>query len=669
MERDPRGWKVSPAPDGRGKPEEPKPPGRRAPSPPGGVGWRFIGVIVALLALNFILSTTVFGPKENPQVTVPYSPYFLQQVDKSNVREISAQGEKVQGHFKNKVDYKGTKTDRFKTQVPTFANTDSLDSTLREHAVTINAKSENPGRSIIATLLLGFGPTILLVGLFFWLARRAAGGGAGGALGAFGRTRAKRVEATTQRVTFIDVAGIDEAEEELEEIVDFLKNPERYTRLGGRVPRGVLLGGPPGTGKTLLARAVAGEAHVPFFSSAASEFVEAIVGVGASRVRDLFEQARKDQPAIIFIDELDAIGRSRSGGLTFSGANDEREQTLNQILTEMDGFDPRVAVIVLAATNRPEVLDTALLRPGRFDRRIAVQPPDAEGRKKILEVHTRSIPLADDVDFDSLSASTAGMVGADLANLSNETALTAARRDHDAVQLADFTDSLERIILGAPRKIVMTEADRRRTAYHEGGHAIVGMLTPGADPVRKVSIIPRGMALGVTLSAPASDKFSYDEEYLRAKIKVALGGRVAEELVFGEITTGAESDIQQLTEIARRMVGRWGMSEAIGPIAVLPADSNGPLLPGASEASETTQQLIDAEVRRIVDDAHHDVTMLLTERRSNLDALAAALLERETLDEDDAYDAAGIPRNATPDHEGPELELAPGEQPTGAAPA
>src|SRR3954471_11861609 len=430
MERDPRGWKVSPAPDGRGKPEEPKPPGRRAPSPPGGVGWRFIGVIVALLALNFILSTTVFGPKENPQVTVPYSPYFLTQVDKNNVKEISAQGEKVQGHFKNKVDYKGTKTDRFKTQVPTFANTDSLDSTLREHAVTINAKPEEAGRSILATILLGFGPTILLVGLFFWLARRAASGGAGGPLGAFGRTRAKRVEPTTQRITFEDVAGIDEAKEELEEIVDFLKNSERYTRLGGRVPRGVLLSGAPGTGKTLLARAVAGEAHVPFFSAAASEFVEAIVGVGASRVRDLFEQARKDEPAIIFIDELDAIGRSRAGGLNFSGANDELEQTLNQILTEIDGFDARIAVIVLAATNRPEVLDSALLRPGRFDRRVAVQPPDAEGRKKILEVHTRSIPLADDVDLDSLSASTAGMVGADLANLANEAALTAARRDH-----------------------------------------------------------------------------------------------------------------------------------------------------------------------------------------------------------------------------------------------
>jgi cell division protease FtsH len=672
MERDPRGWHVTPAPDGRGAPEPPKPP-TRAPRPPR-IGWRWIAFIVAALAINYVLASAL-RPNANPQVTVPYSPYFLNQVTSNNVKEISSEGEQVTGRFVKRVrfdepgDGGPVTTDRFKTQVPTFADTDKLSALLQDHKVTIQAKPIDQGGGFLYTLLVGFGPTLLIIGLFVLLARRATGAGAGGPLGAFGRSRARRVEATTQRVTFEDVAGIEEAESELEEVVDFLKNPDRYTRLGGRVPRGVLLSGPPGTGKTLLARAVAGEAHVPFFSAAASEFVEAIVGVGASRVRDLFEQARKDQPAIIFIDELDAIGRSRAGGLTFSGANDEREQTLNQILTEMDGFDARTAVIVLAATNRPEVLDQALLRPGRFDRRIAIQPPDAEGRKKILEVHTRSIPLADDVDLDSLAATTVGMVGADLANLCNEAALTAARRGHERVQMADFTDSLERLVLGAPRKIVMTDADRRRTAYHEGGHAIVGMLTSGADPVRKVSIIPRGMALGVTLSAPAADKFSYDEEYLRGKIKVALGGRVAEELVFGEITTGAESDIQQLTEIARRMVGRWGMSEAVGPIAVLPSEPNGPLLPGTSETSESTQQLVDSEVRRIVDDAHHEVTMLLTDRRANLDALAHALLERETLDEGDAYAAAGISRDAAPDHDGPQLELAPGEQPTGAAPA
>src|SRR4051794_27373616 len=656
MERDPRGWNVTPAPDGRGKPEKPQPPRppRRMPS----IGWRWVTFVVVALAINYALAA-VLAPNENRQVTVPYSPYFLQQVSKENVKEISSTGEKVTGRFKKKVRFDGTTTDRFKTQVPTFADTDKLSALLQQHNVTIQAKPLDEGRGFLYTLLVGFGPTLLIIALFVFLARRATGGGAGGPLGAFGRSRARRVEATQQRVTFSDVAGIEEAKAELAEVVDFLRNPDKYTRLGGRVPRGVLLSGPPGTGKTLLARAVAGEAHVPFFSAAASEFVEAIVGVGASRVRDLFLQARKDQPAIIFIDELDAIGRSRGGAVFGGGANDEREQTLNQILTEMDGFDARDTVIVLAATNRPEVLDVALLRPGRFDRRVAVQAPDAEGRKKILEVHTRSIPLADDVDLDTISASTVGMVGADLANLANEAALTAARRGHDKVQREDFTDALERIILGAPRKLVMTDADRRRTAYHEGGHAIVGMLTAGADPVRKVSIIPRGLALGVTLSAPEGDKFSYDEEYLLGKIKVALGGRVAEELVFGEITTGAESDIQQLTEIARRMVGRWGMSDAVGPVAVLPSDANGPLLPGAAETSQTTQELVDREVRRIVDTAHHDVTILLTDHRDNLDALAEALLARETLDEADAYAAAGIARDATPDHEGPSLETVP----------
>src|SRR4051812_32092417 len=658
MERDPRGWNVTPAPDGRGKPEQAKEPGRRPQMRPPRVGWRWIVFIVVALAINYVVASAV-GPNESKQVTVPYSPYFLGQVRGDNVKEISSQGETIQGHFRKEVTYKKTKTDRFKTQVPTFADTDQLSAELQKHDVTINAEPIDEGRGFLYTLLVGFGPTLLIVGLFILLARRAAGAGGGGPLGAFGRTRARRVEGLQTHVTFDDVAGIEEAKAELAEVVDFLRNPDKYTRLGGRVPRGVLLSGSPGTGKTLLARAVAGEAGVPFFSAAASEFVEAIVGVGASRVRDLFEQARKDQPAIIFIDELDAIGRSRGGAVFGGGANDEREQTLNQILTEMDGFDARDTVIVLAATNRPEVLDVALLRPGRFDRRVAVQAPDAEGRKKILEVHTRSIPLADDVDLDTISASTVGMVGADLANLANEAALTAARRGHDKVQREDFTDALERIILGAPRKLVMTDADRRRTAYHEGGHAIVGMLTAGADPVRKVSIIPRGLALGVTLSAPEGDKFSYDEEYLLGKIKVALGGRVAEELVFGEITTGAESDIQQLTEIARRMVGRWGMSDAVGPVAVLPSDANGPLLPGAAETSQTTQELVDKEVRRIVDTAHHDVTILLTEHRDNLDALAEALLARETLDEADAYAAAGIARDATPDHEGPSLETVP----------
>jgi cell division protease FtsH len=449
-------------------------------------------------------------------------------------------------------------------------------------------------------------------------------------------------------VTFADVAGIDEAKSELTEVVDFLRHPERYRRLGGRIPHGVLLSGPPGTGKTLLARAVAGEANVPFYSLAASEFVEAIVGVGASRVRDLFAQAKQDPAAIVFIDELDAIGRSRTSGVAgFSGGNDEREQTLNQILTEMDGFDSSTHVIVIAATNRPDVLDQALLRPGRFDRRVAVQPPDRAGRQAILEVHTRGVPLGSDVDLARIAATTPGMVGADLANLVNEAALLAARRNHDEVEEADFTDALERIVLGAERQVMMSPEDRRRTAYHEGGHAIVGMLTPGADPVRKVSIIPRGLALGVTFAAPEDDRFNYSEPEIEAKIKVALGGRAAEEVVFGEISTGAESDIQQLTDLARQMVGRWGMSDAVGPVAVLPRDGQGPLLPGVAEVSQATQELLDGEVRRIVDESHKEVVELLKDNRERLDSLASALLEHETLDEDDAYAAAGVPHESS----------------------
>jgi len=445
-------------------------------------------------------------------------------------------------------------------------------------------------------------------------------------------------------VTFADVAGIDEAKQELTEIVDFLRNPEKYRKLGGRIPRGVLLSGPPGTGKTLLARAVAGEAGAPFFSMSASEFVEAIAGIGASRVRDLFTQAKEESPSIVFIDELDAIGRARSGGgSSFGGGSDEREQTLNQILTEMDGFDTSTSVIVLAATNRTDVLDKALLRPGRFDRRVTVAPPDKTGRKLILEVHTRSVPLAPDVSLDRIAATTPGMVGADLANLVNEAALVAARLGHEVVAPADFSEALEKIILGAGRKVMMSDDDRRRTAYHEAGHALVGMLTPGADPVRKVSIIPRGPALGVTFSAPDADRYNYTVDDLEGKIKVALGGRAAEEVVFGDITTGAEGDIAQLTTLARYMVGRWGMNSKIGLVAVLPQDGASPFAM-ADGFSQKTRELMDDEVRRMVDEAHGEVVALLHEERAKLDALAEALLARETLDEDDAYAAASVER-------------------------
>jgi cell division protease FtsH len=375
----------------------------------------------------------------------------------------------------------------------------------------------------------------------------------------------------------------------------------------------------------------------------ASEFIEAIVGVGASRVRDLFARAKAASPAIIFIDELDAVGRSRSAGIAGGGGGDEREQTLNQILTEMDGFDPSTGVIVLASTNRPDILDAALLRPGRFDRRVAVQAPDRTGRRQILEVHTRGVPLAADVDLTRIAGSTPGMVGADLANLVNEAALFAAREGHEQVTSADFSNALEKVVLGAERKIMLGPGDRRRTAYHEAGHALVGMLSPGADPVRKVSIIPRGIALGVTLSTPEDDRFSYDEPYLRTLIKVALGGRGAEELVYGVFTSGAESDLQQLTRIAQQMVGRWGMSRAIGPVTVMGQDGQGPLLPGVSAPSEQTQQLIDEEVRRLVEELYDEVLALLRDNREKLDRLAEALLEQETLDQADAYKAAGMP--------------------------
>jgi cell division protease FtsH len=610
-------------------------------------GRRFLAILAVLFLLNWLI-VAIFAPAEE-RIKVPYNPTFLTEVRQGNVKEISSRGDTVQGEFRDEVTYQDDQAKQFETEIPTFANDEELSQLLERENVTINAEPPD-SRSLLETILFSFGPTLLLVALFIFFLRRAsgAGGGAGGVLGQFGRSRAKLVEAETQTVTFEDVAGIDEAEEQLVEVVDFLRNPDKYAKLGARIPRGVLLSGLPGTGKTLLARAVAGEAGVPFFSASASEFIEAIVGVGASRVRDLFRQAEEAAPAIIFIDELDAIGRARGGSGGVLSGHDEREQTLNQILTEMDGFDPAAGVIVLGATNRPDVLDPALLRPGRFDRRVAVQPPDSAGREKILRVHSRSLPLGGDVDLAQIAQSTPGMVGADLANLANEAALLAARRGHAQVIRADFTDALEKIVLGAERKIVLGEEDRRRIAYHEGGHAIVGMLTPGADPVRKVSIIPRGQALGVTLSTPDDDRFNYSQEELRAKIRVSAGGRVAEEVVYGSVTTGAESDIQQVTGIARGMVSRWGMSDKVGFVTVAPQQGQSPLLPGAEPVSEATQELVDAEVRRIVDEELDATRELVAEHRERLDRLVDALLEHETLDEVDAYAAAGIDRAAAP---------------------
>jgi len=613
-----------------------------APSQRPRFGWWLVVFFVGLLVVNYYLGSR--ATQAPSRVQVPYSPFFLTEVKDGNVASITSKGTAIQGTFKKPTSYENSHaTTTFKTEIPAFADNNKLSALLQSKSVVVNAKPLDTGAPWWENLLLGFGPTLLFVGLLVLLMRRA--GNVQNALGNFGRSSARRYQPGGDKVTFEDVAGVEEAEQELLEVVDFLRHPEKYRRLGGRIPHGVLLTGPPGTGKTLLARAVAGEADAPFFSMAASEFVEAIVGVGAARVRDLFAKAKAEAPAIVFIDELDAIGRSRTSGVAgFSGGNDEREQTLNQILTEMDGFDSQTGVIVIAATNRPEILDSALLRPGRFDRRVAVQPPDRAGRRAILEVHTRGMPFASDVDLGRIAASTPGMVGADLANLVNEAALMAARRNHEKITESDFTDSLERIVLGAERQIMMTAADRKLTAYHEGGHALVGMLTEGADPVRKISIIPRGMALGVTFSAPETDRFNYEERELKARLMVALGGRAAEEIVFGEPTTGAESDIQQLTEIARQMVGRWGMSAKIGPLAVVTNDGRGAFYPGASEVSERTQELIDEEMRRIVDEAHEQAIELLRGNRDKLDALAEALLEHETLDEDDAYAAAGVER-------------------------
>jgi cell division protease FtsH len=622
-------------------------PGREGPTGGGGRSG-FWWLFVLVLATNWIIASVMLGPEARTSVSYTF---FLTQVTGTNVGSITSTGETIEGDFKQPVTYTPPgaaapeQVTRFTTQRPSFAN-DALFQQLQSTGVTVNANPPDAGAPLWQQLLFGFGPTLLLVWLLIAFTRRAAGG-AGGVLGSFGRSRATRYSPDSgPRTTFADVAGIDDVKGEVTEIVDFLRDPDRYRRLGAKIPRGVLLSGPPGSGKTLLARAVAGEAQVPFFSISASEFIEAIVGVGASRVRDLFDQAKKVAPAIVFIDELDSIGRARGGAQSLSG-NDEREQTLNQILTEMDGFTGTEAVVVLAATNRPEILDPALLRPGRFDRRVTVSAPDLAGRRKILDVHTRNVPLAADVDLESVAASTSGMVGADLANLVNEAALLAARRNHVQVTAPDFADALEKILLGTVRGIMLSSVDRTRTAYHEAGHALLGMLTPGADPVRKVSIIPRGRALGVTFQAPAGDRYGYSATYLRGRIIGALGGRAAEEIVYTDVTTGAESDLDQVSSIARQMVGRWGMSDAVGPLTVLPPQgSESPL--GLDSVAPATKELVDSEIRRIVDECHDTAVATLVAHREQLDRLAHALLAKETLDEDEAYAAAGVHRDSAP---------------------
>ncbi|MFE3900369.1 ATP-dependent zinc metalloprotease FtsH [Streptomyces sp. NPDC059153] len=612
----------------------PPPPGRKMP---GGWGGLLLTALAVYLVANLVLSF-FNGAQER---TIAYTE-FSKQVTSGNVSKIYSKGDAIQGQLKKEAKVPGTdaKYTKFVTQRPAFAD-DNLWAELVKEDVTVTAEPVVQQRSFLANLLISLAPMLLLVLLWVFIARRMSRG-MGGGMGGFGRKAPpKPVELEgARRTTFQDVAGIDEVEGELNDVVDFLKNPQAYRKMGARMPGGVLLAGPPGTGKTLLARAVAGEAGVPFFSASASEFIEMIVGVGASRVRELFAEARKVAPAIVFIDEIDTIGRARGGG-SGMGGHDEREQTLNQILTEMDGFSGSEGVVVLAATNRADVLDPALTRPGRFDRIVQVSPPDRGGREAILEIHTRQIPLAEDVNLAQVAGTTPGMTGADLANLANEAALLAVKRRQSEVSQSDLSDALEKVQLGAERSLVMSDEERRRTAYHESGHALLGMVQPGADPVRKVTIVPRGRALGVTLSTPDADKYSYTEDYLRGRIIGALGGMAAEQVVFGVVTTGAESDLEQVTNLARGMVGRWGMSHKVGRLTAIPSDAQQAY--GLS-AAPATLDAVDGEMRRIVDECYEVACRLLSENRDKLDSLAAALLESETLDEAAAYRAAGITR-------------------------
>jgi len=597
--------------------------------------WLLLGLVIIFWVLP-MFNISLFGTTPS-RAAITYST-FVTQVTANNVKSVTITDYSVTGVAKTAITSQDGKvhSTQFTTTVPQFGN-DTLIPLLQQRHVTIDVESSNSDAVSFWVNLILFGilPIALLVGLFWWIGRRASA--AQGGLFSFGQSRPRLYLANgTARTTFDDVAGVDEAKAELVEIVNYLKAPERYQRLGGRVPKGVLLVGPPGTGKTLLAKAVAGEADVPFLSMTGSEFVEMLVGVGASRVRDLFEKAKKSAPCIIFIDELDAVGRERGAG--WGGGNDEREQTLNQILAEMDGFDPRQAIIVLAATNRPDVLDPALLRPGRFDRQIVVDRPEKEGRKAILQVHARKLPLAADVNLDLLARSTAGMVGADLANLVNEAALAAARRNLTQVSQACFEEALDRLMMGLHRPLVMSPEERRMVAFHESGHALVAMLTPGADPVHKVTIVPHGRALGVTQMVPVDERHSYPRSYLLARLAVGLGGRAAEETIIGEITTGAEDDLQAVTKLAHEMVTRWGMSSRIGAM-FLGAEQEvflgRELGVGQRQGySERTASAIDAEVQQLIQERYVHVQHLLSAHRDQLERLGQALLEHESLEEE-----------------------------------
>ncbi|HEY3133980.1 MAG TPA: ATP-dependent zinc metalloprotease FtsH [Gemmatimonadaceae bacterium] len=589
--------------------------------------WVFV-ILVPVAIIQF----SGKGADAAPEIS--YTPQYDEQLQKGNIDKVTIQGGKlVTGEFKQKVPVKGRLVQKFRVMLPMENSADEV-KRLTEHGVQIQA--EEP-RASFTTILIGLFPYLLIFGIWFFLFRSMQAGGAKAF--SFGKSKAKLLTGDTPKVTFDDVAGADEAKVELQEIIEFLKDPQKFTKLGGRLPKGALLVGPPGTGKTLLARAVAGEAGRPFFSMSGSDFVEMFVGVGASRVRDLFEQGKAHAPCIIFIDEIDAVGRHRGAGL--GGGHDEREQTLNQLLVEMDGFESNDGVILIAATNRPDVLDPALMRPGRFDRQIVVDSPDLRGREGILRVHIRNKPMAEDVDVMLLARGTPGMAGADLANLVNEGALLAARRNHDKVYMADLEDAKDKVMMGAERKsMVMKDEERKLTAYHEGGHAICAIKVKGNDPLHKVTIVPRGRTLGVAWTLPEDDRVSVTREQLEANLVKAYGGRVAEELVFGRdrVTTGAASDIQQATGLARRYVSQWGLSDEIGPVLV--GDNEQELFLGRElqtrrEVSERTAQLVDSEVSRVIKEAYVRATQVLQENMELLHTVAAALLDRETLTGDE----------------------------------
>ncbi len=577
-----------------------------------------------------LLFFNMMREQEEPSAEFTYTE-FRAELEAGNIHEVTVvEGREVRGELRSPVTRDGQERVHFETVLPGEIS-DALVTQLEDQEVVIRAEAEGTPWWTFAISAL---PWLLIIAFWIWILRTMQGGG--NKAFQFGRSKAKMITPDTPKVTFDNVAGADEAKHELEEIIEFLKDPEKFSRLGGRLPKGVLLVGPPGTGKTLLARAVAGEAGRPFFQMSGSDFVEMFVGVGASRVRDLFEQGKTHAPCIIFIDEIDAVGRHRGAGL--GGGHDEREQTLNQLLVEMDGFEANEGVILLAATNRPDVLDPALLRPGRFDRQVVVDAPDVKGREMILEVHAKKLPLADDVDLSVIAKGTPGLSGADLANICNESALLAARRSGETVTMSDFERAKDKIMLGTERKsMVLTEKERKLTAYHEAGHAVIGLRVPGLDPIHKVTIIPRGRALGITASLPSEDRHSYTKDWLEAQLVMLFGGRVAEEMIFGpeKVTTGAGNDIERATQMARRMVTRFGMSDAVGLMAVGDSDHEvflGKDIGQRRDVSEHTAQLVDQEVKRILDEAHEQAREVLTREQELLEGIAGALLERETLE-------------------------------------